>query len=202
VAVRVRAARRGDELAVAEVHVRSWQEAYRDLMPAEFLAALDPGERAERYTFEGGDGAATTSVAVDDGAADVEDGGGEGPGGDPSLTNREVRSGSPPGPFERVLGFVTFGASRDADAPDLGEVAALYVDPGCYGAGIGRLLMAEARAALRERGFEAALLWVLDGNERAQRFYEREGWSPDGSTREENPYDIVSNVSRFRRALD
>ena len=53
-AVRLREARRGDELAVAELHVRSWQEAYRELMPAEFLAALDPRERAGRYTFEGG----------------------------------------------------------------------------------------------------------------------------------------------------
>ena len=29
----------------------------------------------------------------------------------------------------------------------------------------------------------------------------REGWSPDGATRVENPYDIVSNVSRFRRGI-
>ena len=39
-AVELREARRGDELAVAELHIRSWQEAYRELMPAEFLAAL------------------------------------------------------------------------------------------------------------------------------------------------------------------
>ena len=100
-AVRVREARRGDEPAVAEVHVRSWQEAYRDLMPAEFLAALDPRERAERYTFEGGEGAATTLVAVvagDDVCA-------EGAGDDPSLTNSvEVRSGSSPPLFSSSRG--------------------------------------------------------------------------------------------------
>ena len=45
-AVRLREARRGDELRVAEVHVRSWQEAYAGLMPAEFLAGLDPRDRA------------------------------------------------------------------------------------------------------------------------------------------------------------
>jgi ribosomal protein S18 acetylase RimI-like enzyme len=199
VAVRVREARRGDELAVAEVHVRSWQEAYRDLMPAEFLAALDPRERAERYTFEGGAEAPTTLVAV----VAQDDGRAEGAGDDPSLTNSvEVRSGSSPAPSGVIAGFVTSGASRDADAPGLGEVVALYVDPNHYGAGLGRLLMAEARRGLRERGFDAALLWVLDGNERAQRFYEREGWSPDGASREEQPYDIVSNVRRFRRRLD
>ncbi len=172
--VEVRAARRGEELAVAELHVRSWQEAYRELMPAEFLAGLDPRDRAGRYDFGGGEGARVTLVAVDPGSA------GEGTG---------------------ILGFVTYAASRDADAQGLGEVIALYVDPGRHQGGIGRTLMAAARAGLRELGFDAAILWVLDGNERAARFYEREGWAPDGAHREENPYDIASNVSRFRRAL-
>jgi ribosomal protein S18 acetylase RimI-like enzyme len=167
-AIELRDARRGDELAVAEVHVRSWQEAYRELMPAEFLAALDPRDRAGRYTFEAGEGAPTTVVAL---------------------------AGS--GDGERVLGFVTFGPSRDEDAVGLGEVYALYVDPERYEGGVGRLLMAHARSRLREQGFEAAVLWVLQGNDRAASFYEREGWRPDGATREENPYEIVSNVRRF-----
>lgn len=42
----------GDELAVAAVHVRSWQAAYAGLLPAEGLAALTPADRARRYTFE------------------------------------------------------------------------------------------------------------------------------------------------------
>jgi hypothetical protein len=61
--------------------------------------------------------------------------------------------------------------------------------------------MAEARRRLWEAGFTDALLWVLDGNDRAVRFYEGEGWSADGATRVEEPYGIVSNVSRFRRPL-
>ena len=198
-AIELREARRGDELAVAEVHVRSWQEAYRELMPAEFLDGLDPRDRAGRYQFEGGEEAPTTVVAV------VEEGdgrGAEGAGGGPSLTNSgEVRSGPPPAPSERVVGFVTFGASRDADATGLGEVYALYVDPERYAGGAGRLLMAEARRRLLEQGIEEAVLWVLAGNDRAARFYEREGWSPDGATRVEQPYGIVSNVARFRRTL-
>lgn len=30
---------------------------------------------------------------------------------------------------------------------------------------------------------DAACLWVLAGNGRARRFYERQGWSADGATR-------------------
>lgn len=211
-AITLRAARRGDELAVAELHVRSWREAYRGLMPAEFLAGLDPGERAERYEFEGREGAPRTVLAIDRGRDGI---GGEGAGDDPSLMNSgEVRSGGVPASFDRapgpsagggpeaIAGFVTFGPSRDADAAGLGEIYALYVDPGSYGGGTGRLLMAEARRRLREAGIEEATLWVLRGNDRAAAFYEREGWKPDGATRLEQPYGIASNVTRFRRILD
>ncbi len=188
----LREAQSGDEMAVAEVHVRSWQEAYKEIMPAEFLAALDPGERAGRYEF--GDGGPTTVVAVEVGEA--------GDAGDPSLTNSgDVRSGSPASSGERITGFVTFGASRDEDAEGLAEIYALYVDPGSYRGGLGRGLMAAARGRLLEAGFSGAVLWVLQGNERAIGFYEGEGWRPDGATRMEQPYGIVSDVRRLRRAL-
>jgi ribosomal protein S18 acetylase RimI-like enzyme len=203
VAVTLRDARRGDELAVAGVHVRSWQEAYRGLMPGEFLDALEPRDRAGTYEFDGGEGAPTTVVAV----ASADGGGEAGDGDDPSLTNSvEVRSGSSPPPVDRapegspepVIGFVTFGPSRDRDTVGVGEIYALYVDPGRYEGGVGRTLMAHARRRLKEQGFESAVLWVLLGNERAASFYEREGWKPDGATREEEPYGITSNVRRFQ----
>ena len=167
-APRLREARRADERAVAEVHVRSWQEAYRGLMPAEFLDGLDPRDRAARYDFGGGEGVPTTVVAVE---------------------------------VESILGFVTFGASRDEDALGLAEIYALYVDPERHQKGLGRSLMAEARRRLVEVGFSAAILWVLRGNDRAASFYEREGWSRDGASRVEQPYGIVSTVDRFRREL-
>ncbi|MBD5779050.1 GNAT family N-acetyltransferase [Pelagicoccus sp. NFK12] len=31
---------------IAEIHVRSWQEAYKNSLPADFLASLDPSKRA------------------------------------------------------------------------------------------------------------------------------------------------------------
>jgi ribosomal protein S18 acetylase RimI-like enzyme len=34
---------------IAEIHVRSWQEAYKDSLPADFLASLDPSKRAEMW---------------------------------------------------------------------------------------------------------------------------------------------------------
>ncbi|HWA96811.1 MAG TPA: GNAT family N-acetyltransferase [Terracidiphilus sp.] len=40
-----------DALRVAEVHVRTWQIAYRGLIPAAFLDGLSVEERANRYIF-------------------------------------------------------------------------------------------------------------------------------------------------------
>jgi hypothetical protein len=42
----VRLARPGDAGQIGLVHIRSWQEAYRDLLPQEYLDSLDPDQRA------------------------------------------------------------------------------------------------------------------------------------------------------------
>ena len=100
-----------------------------------------------------------------------------------------------------IAGFSTIGPSRDADGPDAGEIYALYVDPTRWGLGVGRLLLAESRKQLVRRGHSEALLWVLVGNEPAQRFYVADGWVLDGGQREENVWGVVANVIRMRRPL-
>ena len=47
----VRAAVAADSLAVARVHVRSWQSAFRGLIAQEYLDSLTPHVWAARYTF-------------------------------------------------------------------------------------------------------------------------------------------------------
>lgn len=47
----LRRAEPADALQVAEVHVRAWQEAYRGLLPDDYLDALRPEERAGTYRF-------------------------------------------------------------------------------------------------------------------------------------------------------
>lgn len=47
----LRPAEPDDALAVARVHVRSWQAAYRNLLPDEYLDQLRPEDRASRYDF-------------------------------------------------------------------------------------------------------------------------------------------------------
>jgi hypothetical protein len=49
--MRIRLAVPEDALAVARVHVRSWQVGYRGLLPDDYLGKLNAAERAKRYTF-------------------------------------------------------------------------------------------------------------------------------------------------------
>ena len=79
-----------------------------------------------------------------------------------------------------ICGMVTTGLSP---LPNFGELMAIYVDPAYLRTGVGRALMTAARERLRGVGVAGALLWVLDGNVAAQRFYERDGWRFDGARR-------------------
>jgi len=100
-----------------------------------------------------------------------------------------------------ILGFVTFGASRDVDSPNEGEILALYVDPEAWGRGVGRALITSARTYLREMSFVMANLWVLEGNQRSIRFYESDGWSSDGVGRPEVVWGVAVKEVRYRRSL-
>ncbi len=85
-----------------------------------------------------------------------------------------------------VIGWIAFGACRDADAAEKqGEVHAIYLDPSHWAQGVGRLLWQAARERLAAQGFTRASLWVLADNARALRFYRAAGFAPDPSGRQE-----------------
>lgn len=83
---------------------------------------------------------------------------------------------------DRLLGFVSAGPGRDEPGGGLPalEVKALYVRADVYARGLGHALL---DAAI---GSAPAYLWVLDGNQRAVRFYERQGFCFDGRSKTED----------------
>jgi GNAT superfamily N-acetyltransferase len=97
-----------------------------------------------------------------------------------------------------ICGFVTTGLGRDVDLPNFGELMAIYVDPAYMHTGVGRVLMTAGRERLRRVGVTAASLWVLDGNVPARRFYERDGWRPDGTRRTRAYGDVPVDEVRYR----
>ena len=77
---------------------------------------------------------------------------------------------------ERVIGFVGFG-DHGSKEPDMGEVFALYVLPEYHGTGVGRQLMDAALEKLAS--YPHICLWLVKGNARALRFYEKMRLPPD-----------------------
>lgn len=144
--VTVRRAELADCRQVAEVHVRTWQAAYRHVLPPEVLESLSVDERE-----------AVCRRLVE---SDLE-----------VVWVAEAE--------QRLVGFVFAGPARTEDAA--GELYAIYVLPEAWGSGAGRELMAAAKGWFVSAGYAKAMLWVVEDNPRARRFYEREGWEAVGA---------------------
>jgi ribosomal protein S18 acetylase RimI-like enzyme len=78
-----------------------------------------------------------------------------------------------------IVGFVATGPP-DAEDETRRELYAIYVLPHMWGSAAASELMRAALQAARGRGEPSMVLWVLDDNPRARRFYEREGWIAEG----------------------
>jgi RimJ/RimL family protein N-acetyltransferase len=158
----IRRARVEDARAIATLHVRTWQVAYRHVFPAEALDAMDVEERVPRWEQN------LVTPEVPAWVAEQED---------------------------KVVGFVCVGPSRDPDCD--GELYGIYVVPEAWGTGAGAGLMEAGLEYLRAH-FHEAILWVLDDNPRARRFYEKHGWRTDGATRTGSHLGVDTFEVRYR----
>lgn len=165
----LRLAEPDDAMAVARVHVRAWQAAYRTLLPDDYLDRLRPEDRAPKYDFASSDALKPRTIVA-------------------------IEAGT-------LRGFATTAPSRGPDLPDYGELCALHVDPEWWARGIGMALISAARARLLEFGFHNAFLWVLEGNLRADRFYRKDRWLPDGANRIDSVWNVTVKEVRYRRTL-
>jgi GNAT superfamily N-acetyltransferase len=148
----IRRATADDADAIGRVQVETWRAAYRGLLPDEIVEGFDVEER-RRLWREG--------------------------------LSRPRRPGSETLVAEvggAVVGFTSVGVWREGDEPvaGIGELFTIYVDPAHWGTGVGRALIERAEESMRAAGFAEARLWVLEGNERAERFYHAAGWVQDG----------------------
>lgn len=170
-ALTIRLATIDDAAAIAEVHVRTWQSAYRGLLPDHALDAMAPDQRRPMWERLLGAAAGPGSVIV------------------------AVRD-------DTIAGFASFGPAHDAAAArSVFELYAIYVAPAAQGQGAGTQLLLEAEDAMQHAGATHGQLWVLDGNEPAQRFYRSHGWHPDGVSQEDVLFGVPVREVRFGKSL-
>ncbi|WP_328676756.1 GNAT family N-acetyltransferase [Streptomyces sp. NBC_00343] len=142
---------------VSEIRVLGWQFAYRGLMPQPFLDTLSAKADAERRRAR---------FARDDG----------------SVVNLVATRGA------ELIGWAAIGPYRDGELrTGEAELYAIYLDPQYVSTGVGRALMQESLRECAARGHDRVYLWVVRGNARARRFYERAGFRADGT---EEPYEV------------
>ncbi|MEL6985869.1 MAG: GNAT family N-acetyltransferase [Actinomycetota bacterium] len=153
----VRAPRVEDATAMGQVHVAAWQVGYDGVLPSQLLDGLTVERTADSWTtgLTNPDGTSRSLVAERDG---------------------------------RILGISSVGPYRAVEdqpsPPDLSELWMINVHPDAWGTGLAQALLAAGVELLRTDYTEPrAALWVLEGNARGRRFYEKEGWVWDGATK-------------------
>jgi ribosomal protein S18 acetylase RimI-like enzyme len=81
-------------------------------------------------------------------------------------------------PNGEIVGVVSGGRERGGDAQYPGEMYVIYILAEHHRRGLGRGLTASWAGALRLRGINSALVWVLAENRPAIEFYQRLGAHP------------------------
>jgi len=85
--------------------------------------------------------------------------------------------------------------------PDTAELNAIHVHPDHHGSGTATALHDEILEIMRTDGCGSAYLWVLEGNERAQAFYRRNGWTFDGTRDSHTIGGADADILRYARTL-
>lgn len=101
-----------------------------------------------------------------------------------------------------VLGFTAICPARPIAEPaeNAIEITHVYVDARAQGEGVGTELLRQALAAAQ--GSPSVLLWVLEENHKARRFYEHFGFSLDGAVHSDPAFlGNDAREVRYQRSL-
>lgn len=149
----VREATAADVSTIAAVQVASWRAAYRGIIDEDYLQNLSVDDKRSYWLgwFLRNDPSRFMRVIDDD---------------------------------ARAVGFAVGGPARGrargtaATSGRLGEIYVLYLLPEAQRRGWGTQLMRSMARGLRSRGMEGCVVWVLQRNHPACRFYDALGGLP------------------------
>jgi dihydropteroate synthase len=210
----IRLAVAGDAEALAQVQINSWRAAYRGILPAAILdhlaaaplagafrtlASTPPTPATRLWALDLG--GRLTAYAATGPCRDEAPGPGRNEASGPC---RNEATGPCRNEASGPCRNEASGPCRDQGlAPAAtAEIYALYALQDYWGLGLGRALMARVLEGFRDLGFRDAVLWVLERNARAQKFYESAGWRLSGAARTVWQDGIALRECQYRLALD
>lgn len=171
----IRLATRADAPDMANIHARSWEVAYKDIIPAEYIKEKNSTRAARwerilsaenkiHYIILNGN-TAVGMLTI----------------GAPQHENIEIKN--------------------DIGIDDsFWELHSIYLHPDYYHRGIGTIALDFAMNKAREAGKTNMLLWVFEENKNAVKFYEKCGFAADGASKVYN-CDKKMNCIRMKRSL-
>lgn len=123
-----------DAAAIATVHVASWKETYRGIMPDEVLNTLSIERRTRQWVNSLVDETSAYHRAF---VAEMDG---------------------------QVVGFASYGAPQMAASGFDGELFAIYILKSAHKQGVGRMLVGEVVKGMRSLGWKSMMVWVLKDN--------------------------------------
>ena len=184
----VRPPESADAAAMARVHVDTWSETYRGIMPDDLLDAPDLLDRRQRMwtqiLAEAAPTKFTCAVAESDGrlVGIAMSGPPESDSGPPESDGNLNDDDGPE--------HSKSGAAR----PESRHLYVLYAYRSMHGTGVGQDLL----DAVIDPSVTTAL-WVADPNPRAQAFYSKNGFIADGTIKTDD-YDGMRELRMVRQA--
>ncbi len=80
-----------------------------------------------------------------------------------------------------IKGFILHHESTDLEISNAYEINTVYVEPAFLRNGIGKKLIVNAENSCKELGKKKIFLWVLEKNNIGRKFYEKNGYTFDGT---------------------
>jgi len=148
--MRIRRAHISDAAAIARVHVDSWRTTYPGIVPDDYLANMSYEQRSGIWQRILSEAEAGVAQPI---YVAVDDDG-------------------------TVVGFAEGGPERSGDPDFAGELYVIHMLEGSQRRGTGRRLVMSVASDLMQNGMQSMLVWVLEQNRSACRFYEALGGLP------------------------
>jgi GNAT superfamily N-acetyltransferase len=168
----IRAAQIADARQIAEVHVATWRDAYRGILPDSLLDSLSVEKWTELWQDRLSAARETTNLVL--------------------VLDDQIVGWVALGPAR----------DSDVDPRRTQQVYGIYLDSRYWAQGHGKALYLVAEDRMRQNGAIDAVLWVLRDNLRARRFYGARGFAldPAGTERHHNGDPSIVEV-RYRKKL-
>lgn len=158
----IRIAEVQDAGAIAQNHIYSWQEMYKEFIPASILENLSLKERAQQWHDLIKEKNTVLVLEVD---------------------NQVIG-------FASICAFRGTKPEDLKDLKDLiGEISAIYLHPDYWRLGLGTILCQAALSELFSLGYKTTCLWVLSDNAQAQGFYASIGFEKTNTIKMEEFYE-------------